>query len=94
MNERLSTADLVDQLSNALNELAWTESTLELRKADEDAAARATADARNAHNNAQKKVDTLMAALRDTRHGDWSTTRQLPARLGHYDAFGNPGDAT
>ena len=93
MSERPSTADLVGQLKDALETLASTEATLEARKADEDAARRATTDARNAHNGAQKKVDALMASLRDTRHGDWSATRQLPARLGGADAFGNPGDA-
>jgi hypothetical protein len=91
-SERPSTADLVGQLNDALETLASTEATLEARRADENAAARATTDARNAHNDAQKKVDTLIAALRDTRHGDWSFTRNLPARLGGADAFGNPGD--
>ena len=91
MSERPSTADLVGQLNDALDTLASTEATLEARKADEDAARRATTDARNAHNGAQKKVDALMAALRDTRHGDWSATRHLSARLGGADAFGNPG---
>ena len=91
MSERPSTADLVGQLNDALDMLASTEATLEARKADEDAARRATTDALNAHNSVQKKVDTLIAALRDTRHGDWSFTRNLPARLGGADAFGSSG---
>lgn len=80
---RRDVADITSGLTNALEDLRMTEEVLVDRKADESAARQAATDALNAHNDAQKRVDELVEQLRDTRHGDWSHRKMIPARVGH-----------
>lgn len=80
---RRDMADITSGLTEALEVLRKTEEALVARKADESAARQAATDALNAHNAAQKRVDELVEQLRDTRHGDWSHRKMIPARVGH-----------